>query len=194
MTSQPTSPEDLAARHAIADEQLRGVMALVDDPAAWDRPSPCEGWSARDVVGHMIDTQRSFLAERAGLESDPGIDDQLQADPTAAWDLHVEAVRPIVSDPSRMSEPFDGYFGPTTVGDTFANFYIFDMVVHRWDLATALGAPTGLSEDELDLIEARAAALGDAIYMDGVCQSGVEPAVDADRETRVLAMLGRTPA
>lgn len=29
-------------------ERVRGVGA-----DAWDNPSPCEGWTARDVIGHL---------------------------------------------------------------------------------------------------------------------------------------------
>ena len=32
--------------------------------AGWDAPSPCEGWSARDVLAHVITSQRGFLAQR----------------------------------------------------------------------------------------------------------------------------------
>jgi uncharacterized protein (TIGR03086 family) len=186
-----TTAADVAARHAEADDRLRAVIDAAPEDA-WDSPSPCEGWSARDVLGHLIDTERSFLSERAGMDPDPEVDTELQTDPPAAWRRHVEAIRPLIVDEDRMAQPFDGHFGPTTVGDTFLQFYVFDMLVHRWDLATALGLPAGFSDDELDLIEASAAGWGDALYMDGVCRSGVEPGPDADRQARVLAMLGRT--
>ncbi len=193
MTNETAAPMDVADRHAAADDRLRAVIDAATDQAAWDAPSPCDGWSARDVLGHLIDTERSFLSERAGLEPDPDLDDLLRSDPAAAWRRHVDAVRLLVADADRMRQPFDGYFGPTTVGDTFLRFYVFDMLVHRWDLATALGQPATLTDEELDLVETSAAGWGDALYMEGVCRAGVEPGPDADRQTRVLALLGRTP-
>ena len=51
------------------------------DPADWDQPSPCEGWSARDVLAHVVDTERDFLQGR-GL--DVGHRPDLGA-PSAAW-------------------------------------------------------------------------------------------------------------
>jgi len=69
---------------------------------------------------------------------------------------------------------------------------MFDMVVHRWDIATATGIDGGLSDDELDRIEAGADSFGEALYMDGVCKPGVEAPADAPRQQRVLARLGRT--
>jgi hypothetical protein len=63
--------------------------------------------------------------------------------------------------------------------------------VHRWDIATATGQDAPLTDDELDRIEQDADGFGDAIYMEGVCKSGVEAPDGADRQTRVLARLGR---
>lgn len=191
MTHENPSTE-VSDRYVAADEQIRSVADSADGPAAWDAPSTCDDWSARDVVGHLIGTQTSFLSERAGLEPDAAVDELLRSDPAAAWVRHADAVRNVVDDPELMAVAFDGHFGPTTVGATFLQFYVFDMMVHRWDLATALGLPATLSDDELDLIETSAAGWGDALYMDGVCRAGVEASPDADRQTRVLAMLGRS--
>ena len=33
----------------------------------WDAASPCEGWTAADVVTHVIGTQRDFLSARNPL-------------------------------------------------------------------------------------------------------------------------------
>lgn len=48
----------------------------------WDSPSPCEGWTVRNVVGHLMETQREFLgrnnidigkvADAAGIPLPPG--------------------------------------------------------------------------------------------------------------------------
>ena len=190
-TNEMPDAAAVAARHAAADDRLRSVIDAA--PAgSWDAPSPCDGWSARDVLGHLIDTERSFLVERADMAPDPDVDIELRTDPPAAWRRHVDSVRPLVSDEQRMARPFDGHFGPTTVGDTFLRFYVFDMLVHRWDLAIALGVPVPFTDDELDLIETSAAGWGDALYMEGVCQAGVDAGPGADRETRVLALLGRS--
>ena len=44
-------------------------------------PSPCAGWTARDVVAHMIQTQREMLN---GHGADPGDAPNLDADPAGA--------------------------------------------------------------------------------------------------------------
>lgn len=66
------------------------------------------------------------------------------------------------------------------------------MLVHRWDVARAVGADAALSDPELDEIEAGADSFGDALYMEGICRPGSPLRGDADRLSRVLARLGRT--
>jgi hypothetical protein len=65
------------------------------------------------------------------------------------------------------------------------------MLVHRWDIARAVGADAGLSDDELDRIEAGAESFGEALHMEGICRSGLDVPPDAERPARVLARLGR---
>ncbi len=88
--------------------------------------------------------------------------------------------------------PYDGYSGPTTVGETLEQFHVWDVVVHRWDLATATGQDAALTDAELDRIESGARSWGDVPYTDGICRAGVEAAEGADRSARALALLGRT--
>ena len=33
--------------------------AVPDD--AWDNPAPCEGWVARDIVGHLVEWLPAFF-------------------------------------------------------------------------------------------------------------------------------------
>lgn len=182
------SPLLVAEQHRSAVAALTAVIDAVE-PDAWDRPSPCQDWAARDVLGHLIETERSFLGTReVGLGPAP----ELSSDPAAAWRRHVDEITPIVTDDTFLATPYEGYFGPTTAGETWQRFYVFDMVVHRWDLATATGLDSPFSDDEIDRIEAATAALGDNIYMEGVCRAGVEAPAGADRQTKVLATLGRS--
>lgn len=90
-----------------------------------------------------------------------------------------------------VTTPYEGHFGPTTIGDSMERFYVFDMVVHRWDIARAAGTDDILTDIELDQLEAGIFSFGDAIYMDGICKPGVEAPASADRQTRLLAVLGR---
>jgi uncharacterized protein (TIGR03086 family) len=177
-----------AAAYDAAHRPLTAVLDAVPDDR-WASPSPCEGWSARNVVAHLIGTQRDFLTGRGvDLGEAPDVD----IDPAAAWHEHAKRVAAAIADDSLVATHFDSHFGPTTVGTTLEQFYVWDMLVHRWDVARAVGADAALTEPELDEIEAGADSFGDALYMEGICRPGTPLPGDADRLARVLARLGRT--
>jgi uncharacterized protein (TIGR03086 family) len=177
-----------ATAYEAANRPLTAVLDGVPD-TSWASPSPCEGWAARDVVRHLIETQRDFLTTHGVHLGDPP---DVDTDPAAAWADHSRRVAEAVSDDAVADRAFDGHFGPTTVGATLEQFYVWDMIVHRWDVARAVGADTGLSDSELDRLEAGADSFGEALYMDGVCAPAVKAPDGADRAVRMLARLGRT--
>jgi len=177
----------IADQYRTADAPLRQVIDAVPTDR-WSAPSPCEGWTARDVVRHLVDAQRSFLTDRGvALPDAPDVD----ADPADAWHAHADAVAALLEDEAVTSIAYDGHFGPATVGDTMLRFYAFDMVAHRWDLAQATGQDASFSDAELDQLETGMDGFGDALYSPGVARGGVEAPEGASRQDRVLARLGR---
>lgn len=153
----------------------------------WDNESPCEGWTARDVLAHVVDTERDFLTQQdVDLGEAPDL-----ADPVGAWAEHDAAVRAALADPEVAGREFTGAFGPTTVGETMGRFYGFDLVVHRWDLAQANGRAERFSDAELDLLEQSIDGFGEHLYGAGICKPALEIDGGADRQQRVLARLGR---
>jgi uncharacterized protein (TIGR03086 family) len=170
----------------LADRFGAVVDRLAD--ADWERDSPCEGWSARDVLHHVVSTQRDFLAQH-GFDAGAGTD--VGADPRAAWHAHDERLRVLLADPAVAAHEYDGVFGRTTVGASIVTFYGFDLVVHRWDIAAAAGLDERFDDRELDMIESSADGFGEHLYDDGVCKPAVSTPADADRQARILARLGR---
>ena len=167
---------------------LRPLIAVVEAvrPQAWDAPSPCEGWSARDVVRHLAETQYETLTKNGvDLGSAPDFD----ADPVAAWDQHSRRVLHALANDDHAGRAIDWFFGPTTLGATFEQFYVWDMYVHRWDLARAAGLDADLTDAELDRIEQGADCRGEALHMEGMGRAIVP--TGGGRTTRVLARLGR---
>lgn len=190
-TTSPLSPTDppVSTQSFLRLTGPFGAVCEQLPPTAWDQPSPCEGWTAHDVLRHVMDTEREFLAPH-GVDL-PGSSLDQDGDPVAAWRSHAEVLTEALADPALGNREYDGYFGRTTVGDTLLRFYGFDLVVHRWDLARSAGLDERLTEEELDFVEACAAGYGDALHSEGVCRSGVEAPADADRQGQLLALLGR---
>ena len=179
---------DAATAYDAAAHPLTALLEALP-AAAWDAPSPCEGWTARDVLRHLVETQRElFAGHGVDLGEPPDVDD----DPAGAWRTHTGRVRDALGDASVPAIAYDGFFGPTTLGATLEQFYVWDMVVHRWDVARAAEVDAGLTDAELERLDRGADSFGDALYMDGICKGGVTVPADAPREVAVLARLGRT--
>jgi len=49
----------------ILGQEWGAIAALLEglDPGDWDEPTECPGWTVRDVVSHMIGTERSLLGD-----------------------------------------------------------------------------------------------------------------------------------
>lgn len=162
------------------------VVAQSLTPDQWTMASPCVGWTAADVLDHLVDTQRDFFAERG-----VALPDRPSGDQATVWTRHAASVARVLSDPDIDGAEFEGFFGPATVGETLLRFYGFDMVAHRWDIARAAGIEHRFSEADLDVLDAAIAGFGDAMYAPDICAPALPPSADADRQTRVLALMGR---
>jgi uncharacterized protein (TIGR03086 family) len=191
-TTSKTTPTTNAVldRYSVLADRFGSVVDALHSHA-WNAPSACEDWTGRDVLAHVVGTQRDFLRSRGiELDGDPALAD----DPVAGWHAHEEELRRLLADDSVTALEYDGVFGRTTVGATIVSFYGFDLLVHRWDLAQAADRDERFTEDELDLIETALPTFGEHLYDDGVCKPALPVAEGADRQARVLARLGRSRA
>ncbi len=183
--ARPTDRADAASRWR---ERSAPFTAEAEEVADWDAPSPCEGWTARDVLAHVINTEREFLAR-----VDLAVEETAEAgeDPAARWATHHAAVDALLADPAVAARAHDGAFGPTTVGDVLLDFYGFDLIVHRWDLARSQGRDARLSAAELELVDTAVDGWGEHAYAPGIFGAPVDVPAEADLQTRVLAKTGR---
>lgn len=184
----PASPAPLVAERyrRLAEAFTRRVEEVPTD--RWDSPSPCRGWTARDVVQHVADNASLFL----GLVGQPAPAGPPAAeDPEATWRAACDAVQAAVDDPAVASLRYDGYTGPATFAGAVDGFVCFDLLVHCWDLARATGLEERLDPVEVARVQAQAEAFGDLLRGPGVCAQPVPAPPDADAQTRLLAFLGR---
>jgi uncharacterized protein (TIGR03086 family) len=170
------------ARHA--DAVAATIAAVPED--RWSAASPCAGWTARDVVDHLVEVHGMFLA-LVGRRPEPG-----PADPAGAF-AHVRAiVQADLEDPDRADATYAGMFGTTTFARSVDGFVTLDLIVHRWDLGTAAGLDVEIPADEIDgilaLVEQMPAEVREAGTVFG---PALTPPEGADDQTRVLAAIGR---
>ena len=155
---------------------------------AWERPSPCEGWDARDLVRHVVDTQGMFLGfVGESLPPAPAVD----ADPPGAWTSARRAVQQRLDDPERAGAEFDGFFGRTRFDDAVDRFLCFDLVVHHWDLARAAGLDDHIDAADVAHVRTLAEGFGPAMRNPRAFGAEVEPPAGADDQTKLMAFLGR---
>ena len=162
------------------------VAAVPDD--RWKSPSPCEEWTTRDVVRHMVDVHAMFLGFIGETIGDvPSVDD----DPLGAFNGARHAVQAVLDDPQRAKAEYDGFTGRTTFEDGVGRILCFDLVVHNWDLSRAAGLDERLDPNDVKTILAAAPQFGPTLRTPGICGAEVDAPPDADEQTRMLAFLGR---
>lgn len=162
----------------------------------WDRTSPCPGWTARSVAGHVLAIQRYFEAAIAGREPtmNPMVDPHEHAgnDPAAAWARARDAILAAVDQPGVLERVVRSFSGEKPV-DELIGFNVVDTTIHSWDLASALGVDDrldpGLVARASELIAPRAEQMRTPM----VFGPRVALGPDADAQAALLALTGRTP-
>ncbi|SFC22020.1 TIGR03086 family protein [Nocardioides terrae] len=177
-----------AEQHA-HDAQRFAALTETASADDWSRPAPVEGWTARDVVRHLVEWLPGFVS-RAGVELTPV---PVSEDPVAAWRARADEVQRVLEEQGDVvyASPM---LGEMPLAVAINQFYTTDIWMHSWDLARALGADFDLGE------ERSAQTLAGMQPMDAVLRSSGQfgPAVpvpdDASAQERFVGFIGRDPA
>lgn len=166
-------------------------------------PTPCAGWTLRDLLEHMVGQHDGFAAAaRAGADA---VDRELFAPRPVSGDparIHADSVAAVIAafadcggaDRSfwlpefRATAPFPA---PTAIG-----FHFLDAVVHGWDVARTLDVAPGFDDDLVEAVlpiagqvpDDPAARLAGGFFAPSLPAPTTESTLD-----RILAMLGRDP-
>lgn len=171
---------------------FEGVVVGVPEDA-WDLPSPCAAWSARDLLGHVIGGQLEIIALTGGEEAPDPVDDPGRLawpDPVAAW-LRARAACAAALTPEALATPIRfGGFGELPLRDLL-DTYVLELLVHAWDLARAAGLPVRLDPDLVHRASATAQVIGTSMRKEGLIGPALTPPRGAGELTRLLAFLGR---
>jgi uncharacterized protein (TIGR03086 family) len=166
------------------------VNAVAND--AWDNPTPCEGWVARDIVRHLTEWIPGYYNNMAGLDLPTGM--SVDDDPVAAWATLHAALGAALADPAVAQREFDGPPGRMSVEQSIDMIVTGDLLIHTWDLARAAGL-----DETLDAAEAQRALEGSEPFDEMLRSSGhygprVIVSDDADITAKLVAFMGRNPA
>lgn len=185
--------ERLIDLHGTALEEFDRRVRLVR-MTDWALPTPCAGWDVHDLVDHLTTEQlwAPLLLEgrTIGEVGDRFDGDVLGEEPLAAWEVAARESRAAWLAPSARGRTVH-----LSSGDAPAEDYLwemtFDLGVHAWDLARALGADENLDPDLAAELYgwARKRHLGPGPMFDAPVPVGEEAGV----QERLLALAGRTP-
>lgn len=122
----------------------------------WHRASPCEGWTAVDVLGHVgvaVDFGTRMLRgeQPAWSPVDPP-GRAVSGDPAQWWRGMVEPARDAVRSVDLTTE-LDSPMGRRSVGDGLG-FPAVDLFVHGWDLARSFDRDAVIPDEAIDFARA----------------------------------------
>lgn len=188
MSTNPTPAEDYRAIAA----HFTGLVRGVTDPHTWDGPSPVEGWTARDVVRHLIDWFSGFVQDGASvrLPAGPSPDE----DPEAAWVTFSNAVQELLEAPATAARTFrNPHTGEMPLVAAISQFFTPDVFMHTWDLARATGQDDTLDPARCADMLAGMEPIGDMVRASGQYGPRVAVPPGADAQTQFVGFIGRDP-
>ena len=182
---------DIAAQYKRRADAFEGLVAGTPT-SAWSAPSPCPGWSARDVVAHVVDFHANVLRDEVGIGTAPRLNDD--DDPLAVFQESRAIVQSVLDDPATTTEL------ATKLEWTVS----WDLPQHGWDLAKATGQDATIDPIDVEILwgpmgsedpDERARALRNWQWQidNGWYGQQVPVAGDAPLQDRVLGFLGRDP-
>lgn len=172
---------DLLDHYERASEWTAGKVAAASSKL--DAPTPCDEWTVRALLNHMLDTQRYFTAAARGEAVSPPAPDPpelLSNDPADDFARGRDELLRTFGQPGVVEKT-----GPS-LGIAFA-----DQLLHGWDLATATGQdatmPEGLAEAAYEMIHGRFTEE----QRKGIFKPEIPAPSDASPQERLLAYTGR---
>lgn len=150
--------------------------------AQWAAPSPCEGWSVKELVDHAVGTQQGMIGGLVGADIPEG----------AEW----PAIHQAIGAALDVEGALDGMAPMGPMGEAPKSMSLgigtSDLLIHAWDVARAIGADETLPAEPVT-----AAYMGlqkfpeEMMRSEGFFGAAVESAADADEQTKMLNFCGR---
>jgi uncharacterized protein (TIGR03086 family) len=185
-------PLDLLSALDAATDHFRRHLCVVGE-SQWAAGTPCTDWDVHYLVAHVVGGNRFVSLVLAGRTAEDAMrvvmeTPQLGADPLGAFDETSAEQRAGFGRPGALRQSVDHPLGELRA-ERFLSMRIFDIAVHSWDLAVAIGRDGRLTSDlaqlVLDIVTEEAPGMG----------FGIEPCGDAGPEAtameRLLDLSGR---
>ena len=159
----------------------------------WGADSPCEGWTARDVVAHLCGTIEALTKmARTGEVAMPATPD-VGDDPIGYWNTTRDDVLATLDQPGVINTEGAFWWGPMSI-DRLLAFVQWDPLGHSWDLAQATGQDAHGADEVAESAIATIEPMADTLRKMNLMGDPVDVPADADAMTRFLGLTGRDPS
>jgi uncharacterized protein (TIGR03086 family) len=178
----------------VVDETTDVVNDVSEDQLG--NPSPCDGWTVRDVINHITGGATMFaISAEQGSVPDEEIGrlmggDNLGNDPQGAWAAAAARAMSAFQQPGVLDKVVKLPFGEMPAGVAL-NIAVFDVLTHAVDIARA----SGQQVKDTELIETALTVgrqmVGPELRIPGVFDAEQPCPEDAPPADRLLAFAGR---
>lgn len=180
-------------------EGLTFFTGVVDAVPAgtWEQPSPCEGWRALDVLGHVGEATgmgaRILRGETMQFSRVDPPASAIDGDPTMWWHAIADDAAMALQTVDDLDREVDSPMGRRTVRDGLS-FPAVDLFIHGWDLATATGQSLVIPDEAIGFTR----ALFDHVPVEAARRPGVfaderDGPTDGSPTDALIAFTGRDP-
>jgi len=187
---------EIADRYHRRAEAFERTVAGVR-PEQWEDPSPCEKWTARDVVNHVVGMHAHLLVP-VGRKLEPS------DDPLEAFQEARAAVEDVLDDPVLALTEADTPLGPLPTEQNIDQVLSDDLVMHGWDVARATAQDETMDPVDVELLWTSTTAIPPDVmtkyrtpgaFGEGIEVFGpeVKVPVEAPLQDRLLGLIGRQP-
>ena len=169
------------------------VMAIGADD--WNRPTPCSEWSVRDLVRHLVYEELwapPLLAGATIAEIGERFEGDILGDVPQVAGKEAAAQALAAASPSSLGRTVHLSFGDFP-GQEYLGQLTADHVIHAWDLARGIGGDERLAPDLVQFVYDFMVPQAEQWAAAGVFAAPVDVPADADIQSKLLAMSGRTP-
>jgi uncharacterized protein (TIGR03086 family) len=154
----------------------------------WSNPSPCDEWTAADIVEHVIGVHRGQLAQ-IGADVSLNSDDPI----TSRWQTTCDRFVNAMNDPELAGMPVSGPLGTVAFKQMAGSIVLHDLLVHTWDFAVATHQSTDLDNEAVSVALEKMQPMSDFIRGPAMFGPVVVPPVSASLQDQFLCFVGRTP-
>ncbi|MBL8159218.1 TIGR03086 family protein [Candidatus Saccharibacteria bacterium] len=174
---------------------LAGATAAVQQvsPDEFEKPTPDTEWTVRDLAGHLL-YELAWVADIVNGKTMEEVGTQYDGDLIAGrlqdnWQLTADRAT-VAVEAADLEGTAHLSYGTVTVRD-YLEQIAADLLIHAWDLSTALGQPLQFENEVAQYVYDYTLPRQDDLKQSGLFAEAVQVPDDAELQTKLLALYGR---